>query len=246
MNKHTLFIADLHLEPEEPARTELFVRFIKEQASQAEALYILGDFFEVWIGDDYETTFNQRIKSALKVLSSQGTQLFFMPGNRDFLIGDRFARQTGCQLLPDPSLITLYGKTLLLTHGDSLCTQDKQHMRLRKLTQKSSLKKLFLLLPIKLREIIARKIRQASQHHTQQTPAQIMDVDPEAVSKMLSKQKVIALIHGHTHKPNIHPSNSKQKAKRIVLGAWHNEGNVLVYSENHDVSLTPIKNQHEN
>lgn len=230
MPHHTLFISDLHLEPGRPDSAEWFLHFLKNQAPQADALYILGDFFEVWIGDDHDSPFNKSIEAGLKTLTDTGFPIYFMRGNRDFLIGEAFAKATGCRLLPDPCKIDLYGKPILITHGDILCTQDVKHLKFRKFAQNPANNRYFLLLPLFLRKFIARQLRKASKNHTRQTAYHIMDVTPEAVDELMQAQGVNLLIHGHTHRPNMHFFRLKdQSASRIVLGSWHEQGNALIY-----------------
>jgi len=232
MSNYTIFISDLHLEPARPDITELFFAFLKNQAAHADALYILGDFFEVWIGDDDVSEFNKSIKQALKNLSDQGIPVFFMRGNRDFLIGKKFAQETGCQLIPDPTLINLYGKPTLLTHGDALCTLDIKHLQFRKYAHNPNYYRFFLMLPLWLRTWIARKIRNKSQRHTRTISYEVMDVTDSEVIRIMELYQTQQLIHGHTHKPAIHPiSVNSHPASRIVLGSWHEHGNALVYHE---------------
>lgn len=230
MQNLTLFISDLHLQAGQPRLAELFHNFLQTYANKADALYILGDFFEFWIGDDDKDAFNEKIKANLKQLTQQGVRVFFMHGNRDFLIGERFAAETGCQLLPDSAVIDLYGTPTLLMHGDSLCSQDTKHQRFRRFSQHPVTKKLFLSIPLRVRKLIAHKIRNASKNNTRYlTPGQ-MDVWPETVVKVMQEQHVQQLIHGHTHRPGVHhfPLLPQQAATRIVLGAWHDVGSALV------------------
>jgi UDP-2,3-diacylglucosamine hydrolase len=227
--KHTLFIADLHLDESHQKTTAIFLEFLRTQALHADALYILGDLFEVWIGDDEISGFNENIKHSLKQLTAIGVPVYIMVGNRDFLIGQRFAKATGCQLLPDPFILDLYGQLILLTHGDALCTLDKWHMRFRKLTQNRFLRWFFLQLPLSMRRAIAKKLRSNSQRTTQTLPDYIMDVAPEEVLQQLRRYDVSYLIHGHTHRPAIHQHYHENLtvAERIVLGAWEQQGSAL-------------------
>ena len=239
--KHTLFISDLHLEPERPEITQCFLDFLQHQVRKADALYILGDFFEVWIGDDENTPFQRAIIAALKHLTDRGFPIYFMQGNRDFLIGDDFMRATGCQFLPDPTVITLYGKKVLLTHGDALCTADLSHQRFRRYTQNPRARRFFLALPLFIRRAIARGIRKTSQRHTANVSYTIMDVTQSAVEHAMEAHDVLQLIHGHTHKPAIHPFILENKPRqRIVLGDWHTQGSVLCYQEDGEAALAAI------
>jgi UDP-2,3-diacylglucosamine hydrolase len=228
MTHHTLFISDLHLSPNHPDSLPLFLRFIKEKAPPADALYILGDLFEYWIGDDDPSAFVDTIKKALKQLVTAGIPVFFMHGNRDFLVGKKFAHETGCQILADPTLIKLYGQAILLMHGDTLCTQDVQYLKFRKYARNPWLKTLFASLPLKWRLKIAGHARQRSHQHVSNTQGQIMDVTQESVTEIMQTQNVTLLIHGHTHRPQIHNFMLNNKsATRIVLDAWHTHGNML-------------------
>ncbi|OWJ94824.1 UDP-2,3-diacylglucosamine diphosphatase [Pseudomonas sp. A46] len=220
-----LLISDLHLEEERPDITRAFLRFLQTHASQAEALYILGDFFEAWIGDDAMTPFHHGIAHALRQLSDSGTRIYLMHGNRDFLIGKGFCREAGCTLLPDPSRVELNGESVLLMHGDSLCTRDEAYMRLRRWLRNPI--SLFILrhLPLATRHKLARKLRKESRMQTRQKAAAITDVTPEEIPRILREQGVCTLIHGHTHRPAEHQLDLDGKAaRRIVLGDWDQQG----------------------
>jgi UDP-2,3-diacylglucosamine hydrolase len=233
--RHILFISDIHLEGEREDITACFLNVLSVQAPKADALYILGDLFEVWIGDDDNTPFHQTILQAIQVLSAI-VPVYVMRGNRDFLLGERFAKQTGCTLLEDPSVVALYGKRVLLSHGDMLCTDDTKHQKFRALTQNPAYNRYFLWLPVGVRKWIARVIRGKSQRHLGQvgyTNMAIMDVHPEAVVNLMQEKGVDLLIHGHTHRPDIHEVKlGDQMGRRVVLGDWHKGENVLVYEEN--------------
>lgn len=223
-----LFISDLHLEEQAPERTELFLNFLKN-AVKAEALYILGDFFEVWIGDDDLSDFNQKIISALRQTTEAGLPVYFMHGNRDFLIGKKFLAATGCQLLPEEHVINLYGRPTLLMHGDSLCTLDHKYLRFRRKSRTWLYKKLVSMKSLVKRRALAEKMRNVSREHTHTTAEYIMDVTQSEVERVMQKHQVEYLIHGHTHRKAIHTFELNGKgAKRFVLGAWHDEGSVLV------------------
>lgn len=237
----TLFISDLHLSANQPALTRLFLYFLQYQARKAEALYILGDLFESWIGDDDESPFNQQIASALAELAASGVKIYFMPGNRDFLIGQRFTKKAGCQLLTDPTLITLYGIPTLLTHGDSLCTLDKSYMAFRRLVRTHFLESLFLQLPLRLRQKIARYLR--GKEHTGMTRHDAKyDVVMDEIFKQIGSQQWI--IHGHTHQPciqlfqNTAENSNAKRIKRFVLSDWSTtQGNALIVLPNRDCAL---------
>ena len=235
-----LLISDLHLEEERPDITRAFLRFLQERAMQADALYILGDFFEVWIGDDGMTPFQHQIAAALRQLSEAGTRIFLMHGNRDFLIGRAFCREAGCTLLKDPSVVALEGERVLLMHGDSLCTADEAYMRMRRILRNPPV--LFILrhLPLGKRRQLARKLRNESRAQTRMKAAEITDVTPTEVERVMSEHGVRTLIHGHTHRPCIHAMTvNGQAAQRIVLGDWDRQGWALQIDD-HGLVQTPF------
>ncbi len=229
----TLLISDLHLQEERPDITRAFLHFLATRARQADALYILGDFFEAWVGDDGMSAYQQSIARALRELTDSGTRLYLMHGNRDFLIGKQFCRETGAKLLNDPSLITLEGQRVLLMHGDSLCTQDLAYMKLRRWLRHPLT--LFILrhLPLSTRFKLARKLRSESKAQTRMKAAEIIDVTPELIPQVLAQHGVTTLIHGHTHRPATHDLRvNGQPARRIVLGDWDACGWALQIDEN--------------
>ncbi len=228
-----LLISDLHLEEERPDITRAFLHFLATRAAQAEALYILGDFFEVWIGDDAMTPFQESIACALRALSERGVRIYLMHGNRDFMLGQSFCHKAGCKLLADPSVVQLCGEPVLLMHGDSLCTRDKGYMRLRRLLRNPL--SLFVLrnLPLATRRKLARKLRNESRTQTRMKASDIIDVTPELIPGVLAEHRVRTLIHGHTHRPATHDLVvDGQPAKRIVLGDWDRQGWALQVDEN--------------
>lgn len=228
MIKPILFISDLHLQPQQPQIVELFLAFLRQQAAQAQALYILGDFFETWIGDDDQTPFQQQIQSALKTLT-QTVPVYMIHGNRDFLLGQRFMQQTGCRLLSDPTKIQLFDVPTLLMHGDTLCTADIKYQKFRHWVRKPWLQKLFLMLPLQQRRKIAERMRQGSRQHVNRVTDDIMDVTATEVERVMVQHQVQQLIHGHTHRPALHSMRlNGQPCQRIVLGAWHQKGSVLI------------------
>lgn len=242
---HTLFISDLHLQQHDPISTNAFFYLVETLAPKADQLYILGDFFEVWVGDDDCAQYYEKIKSALKALVLQGTPVFLMRGNRDFLIGERFATETKVQLLKDPSVISLYGRKILLSHGDALCLDDHAHQRYRKLVSKPWLQKIFLGLPLRWRQHIAKKLRIQSQKHYWRHLPEITDVSQSAVVEIMAVNNSNLLIHGHTHRPAIHTLSCNQTtAHRIVLNAWHHGGNYLIYEDNHHYELVDFTTSH--
>ena len=227
-----LLISDLHLEEERPDITRAFLHFLATRARQAEALYILGDFFEVWIGDDAMTPFQQSIANALRALSERGTRIYLMHGNRDFMLGKGFCRAAGCTLLGDPSVVELGGERVLLMHGDSLCTRDEGYMRLRRLLRNPL--SLFILrhLPLSTRRKLARKLRNESRAQTRMKASDIIDVTPELIPRVLAEHGVRTLIHGHTHRPATHELEvDGRPARRIVLGDWDQQGWALQVDE---------------
>lgn len=227
-----LLISDLHLEEERPDITRAFLHFLATRACQAEALYILGDFFEVWIGDDAMTPFQQSIADALRALSERGTRIYLMHGNRDFMLGKGFCRAAGCTLLGDPSVVQLGGERVLLMHGDSLCTRDEGYMRLRRLLRNPL--SLFILrhLPLSTRRKLARKLRNESRAQTRMKASDIIDVTPELIPRVLAEHGVRTLIHGHTHRPATHELEvDGRPARRIVLGDWDQQGWALQVDE---------------
>ena len=221
----TLFIADLHLCQEEPAITAGFLRFLAREAPRCDALYILGDLFEAWIGDDDPNPLHQQIASALRALP---VPVYFIHGNRDFLIGRRFARASGMTLLPEEQVLTLYGHRLLIMHGDTLCTDDAGYLRFRAKVHNPWIQRLFLALPLWIRKRIAARMRADSKQANQHKSRTIMDVNQDAVAAAMLRQQVPLLIHGHTHRPAIHTLNLQgETAQRAVLGAWHSRGSMI-------------------
>ncbi|TXH87069.1 MAG: UDP-2,3-diacylglucosamine diphosphatase [Pseudomonas sp.] len=228
-----LLISDLHLEEERPDITRAFLHFLQSRARQAEALYILGDFFEVWVGDDGMSPFQHDIARALRELSDAGTRIFLMHGNRDFLIGKDFCRAAGCTPLKDPSIVHFNGEPVLLMHGDSLCTLDVGYMKLRRLLRNPL--SLFILhnLPLATRHKLARKLRNESRAQTRMKAREIIDVTPDEVPRIMAEHGVRTLIHGHTHRPAVHQLLvNRQPARRIVLGDWDTQGWALQVDEN--------------
>lgn len=212
------FISDLHLDESRPHLTEALKDFLNTKITTTDTLYILGDFFEVWLGDDHATPFTTSVISALS--HCPGT-VYVMHGNRDFLLGAEFCQAASCELLPDPSIIQINGENILLMHGDSLCTQDSEYMKARELLRAPKFQSDFLSKTIKERKAFAEGAREQSQVHTGQTMTEIMDVTPKAVEKSMLKTNVLTLIHGHTHRPAVHQLKiNGEPAQRLVLGDW--------------------------
>jgi len=224
----TLFISDLHLDPERPAVTELFLELLDTRVRDADAIYILGDLFEVWVGDDDASPMNQAVCEGLKQCAISGTSVFIMHGNRDFLLGPQFAAASGCNLLDDPALIDLYGTPTLLMHGDLLCTDDSQYMAFRAMVRDTKWQRELLSMSLEERQLMARDMRNRSREQTGGKPESIMDVNKEAVIKAMTGHQAQRLIHGHTHRPAIHDLViSGEPAQRIVLGDWYEQGSLL-------------------
>jgi len=233
----TLFIADLHLHTEEPAITAGFLHFLNGVAREADALYILGDLFEAWIGDDDPNPLHQRVASAIRALVDSGVPCYFIHGNRDFLLGKRFARESGMQLLPQEKVLELYGRKVLIMHGDTLCTDDAGYQAFRAKVHQPWLQTLFLALPLFIRHRVAAKMRAGSRAANSSKSLAIMDVNQQAVIEAMEKHRVQWLIHGHTHRPAVHQLTANDApAWRAVLGAWHSEGSMIRVSKS-DVEL---------
>lgn len=224
----TLFISDLHLDPERPAVTELFLELLNTRARNTDAIYILGDLFEAWIGDDDHSPMNQAVCMGLSDCVSTGIPVFVMHGNRDFLLGEEFAKASRCTLLDDPALIDLYGTPTLLMHGDMLCTDDTEYMSFRRMVRDPQWQTELLSKSLQERRIIASGMRKQSRQQTGGKPESIMDVNDEAVREVMSTYNVQRLIHGHTHRPAVHELLlADMPAQRIVLGDWYEQGSLL-------------------
>jgi UDP-2,3-diacylglucosamine hydrolase len=224
----TLFISDLHLDPSRPAISECLLRFLTGIQGGARALYILGDLFETWVGDDHPEPAYQPVKQALKNCNLAGTPVFLLPGNRDFLLGEQFSLETGCTLLEDPSTIDLYGSRALLMHGDALCTDDTDYQALRRRVRDPEWQQQALSLPLDERLQLAEQARELSTLSTQGKSETIMDVNQEEVWRAFDCHNACLLIHGHTHRPGIYDCVHRGKnLRRIVLGDWYRQGSVL-------------------
>lgn len=225
----TLFIADLHLDDSRPQITQLFENFLAgEEARSADAVYILGDLVEAWLGDDDDAELPARIARATRALRDSGVPVYFMVGNRDFLLGEGFARRAGFTLLDDGTVHDLYGRPTLLMHGDVLCTDDVAYQTVRKQVRTPEWKAQVLAMPLEARRALAAKARQDSKAHTSSTMETIMDVNADAVADSMRRAGVTRLIHGHTHRPATHRFQlDGQPAERIVLGDWYEHGSVL-------------------
>ncbi|OMH29514.1 UDP-2,3-diacylglucosamine diphosphatase [Motiliproteus sp. MSK22-1] len=213
-----LFIADLHLQDQRPELTRALLRFLEHHSSSADSLYILGDLFEVWVGDDHETETINSVADGLKKLTDKGVPVFIQHGNRDFLIGQSFMERCGSSMLPESQTIQPYDTPLLLMHGDQLCLDDTDYQAFRKLVRSAEWQSQFLSQTLPERLTIADDLRLKSQELARQKDMEIMDVSPSEVDRVMTNSEVNVLIHGHTHRPNIH--HLREGKTRIVLGDW--------------------------
>ena len=228
----TLFISDLHLDPKRPHIIAAFCRFLEDHTS-IDALYILGDLFEYWIGDDDPATGLESAISSIRKLSTSGVPVYFIHGNRDFLIGKKFAKQTKCKILQEETIIDLYGTPTLLMHGDTLCTDDIAYQKYRKKARNPLIQKTLLMLSVKRRLKMADALRNKSKTAIAGKPEEIMDVNQSAVERVMQKHHVSQLIHGHTHRPAVHEFTlNNENYKRYVLGDWYDQGSVLRCTQN--------------
>jgi UDP-2,3-diacylglucosamine hydrolase len=234
----TLFISDLHLDASRPGITRLFVEFVRTQASAANALYILGDLFEAWIGDDADDDTATQVADALASLHARGVPCFYIHGNRDFLLGDAYARRARLTLLPDPSVVDIEGERVLLMHGDTLCTDDAPYQVFRAQSHAAAWQRAFLARPIAERQAFAEQARAESRRYTLSVADAITDVNADAVRSALQEHETRRLIHGHTHRPFVHQVNCDGSiAERSVLGDWYEQGSVLRVAQGH-IELT--------
>jgi UDP-2,3-diacylglucosamine hydrolase len=224
----TLFISDLHLDDRRPETTNLLLKFLEDEAVHADALYILGDLFEFWLGDDAPSKCSLAVATALKRLSQSGVPCYFMHGNRDFLLQGEYAARAGLELLPEEYVADLYGEPVLLMHGDSLCTDDVAYQQFRALVRDPAWQRDFLARSPQERLQTALQARDASAAHKGAVEMTIMDVNPGEVVAAFERHGVSRMIHGHTHRPATHDLEIKGRpAQRIVLGDWYTQGSVL-------------------
>ncbi len=237
----TLCIADLHLSPERPAITRAFLRFLEQQGQQAEELYILGDLFETWVGDDaMDATFHRPIIEALRAFADSGRGLYLIHGNRDFMIDRQFLDASGATLIDDPLPVMMQGRRVVLSHGDLLCTDDHGYQRFRRLLRNRITVRLLKSLPRSVRERISGNLRSQSQETNQYKSRALMDVNEQAVAALLGEHGGELLIHGHTHRPGRHPVHLEARTcERIVLGDWAAQGWYLEV-EPQQLSLIPF------
>lgn len=228
----TLFISDLHIDAAQPAILAQFLEFLRTEAKDAAALYILGDLFESWIGDDAADAAQSAAIAGLSTLTASGVPCFVMHGNRDFLLSRRFCEMSGTQLLHDPLIITLYGEAVLVMHGDALCTDDHAYQRLRATVRDADWQRQFLALSIESRRALAGAARAGSQAHTAAMEHAITDVNADSVAMALRDAGTATLLHGHTHRPAIHALEVDGRPRtRIVLGDWYDQGSVLRWDQ---------------
>jgi len=230
MGERCLFVSDVHLDEAAPEAQRQFLDFLRTQVAGARVLYILGDLFEAWVGDDDVGDERCAVLAALRELTGSGVACFLLHGNRDFLIGQGFCRETGCQLLPDPVIADLDGERVLLTHGDALCTDDHAYQELRSIVRTPAWQDRFLGLSLADRQLLANEVRAGSRAHTARSIPTIMDVNAAAVAAAFKAARVRRIIHGHTHRPAVHDALvAGQPVQRIVLGAWYEQGSYLAY-----------------
>ena len=229
----TLFISDLHLEVSQPEIGEQFLGFLSGEARAAEALYILGDLFDAWLGDDDPNPYYAAMKLALRELVDTGVPVSFMHGNRDFMIGENFADETGVSILADPVVVNLYGTDVLLCHGDALCTDDVHYLEVRAMTRDPEWQAMMSAKSIQERIAFAIQARQESIARGESISDEIMDVNQDAVVAILREHGVETMLHGHTHRPAVHEVDlGDRMATRIVLGDWYEQGSVVRWDEN--------------
>jgi UDP-2,3-diacylglucosamine hydrolase len=227
----TLFISDLHLDARDAALVGQFHAFLRSDARAADALYILGDLFEAWLGDDDPDPLARGVVAELRSLTDAGVPCFLMHGNRDFLIGERFCRETGAVLLDDGTVVELYGERVLLMHGDALCTDDVGYQRLRRIVRNPAVQWILRHLSLEQRRALAQRLRAGSRAHVGTTAPEIMDVNARAVAAAFRDAGVRTLIHGHTHRPGVHEFElDGARVRRIVLGDWYVQGSVLAWT----------------
>ena len=228
----TLFISDLHLSQERPNINELFLTFLQQQAPQAEALYILGDLFEVWLGDDMIPPAYQPALEQIAAVVNGGTPVYVMHGNRDFFIREQFEKLTGATLIHEPCVIDLYGTATLLLHGDTLCTDDIEYQKFRAMVRNPQWQDEILSKSPQERLELAKKFREMSKTETAKKDNDIMDVNQDAVMQAMQDNQVLQLIHGHTHRPDTHQFTlDNQTATRVVLPDWYEKGGYLAVNE---------------
>ncbi|KAA1163882.1 UDP-2,3-diacylglucosamine diphosphatase [Pseudoalteromonas fuliginea] len=244
MTHQTYFIADLHLSENRPDISAAFFDFLNTHIlnKNVDALYILGDFFEVWVGDDYITALSTDVAKHLKAVSDSGTPVYFIHGNRDFIMRKQYADMAGMTLLAEQTVIDLYGTPTVILHGDEMCTQDTEYQNFRKKSRGWWWPKLMLAMPLWYRKKIARNAREKSKLSQANKPIEILDVVDDAVLATFAKHNVTNMIHGHTHRPNVHTYKvNEQTLTRTVLGDWYTQGSYLVVTpQSQELINTPF------
>lgn len=235
----TLFVSDLHIEADRPDIANQFLQFLETEALNADALYILGDLFEFWVGDDDPNEHYAWIKQGLRKLTKKNIPVFFMHGNRDFMIGQDFADETGITILTDPYVVEIHGETVLLSHGDIYCTDDIQYQAVRKMTRDPKWQAMMLTRPLEERISFSEQARADSKAHGDNIDQAITDVNQAAIKSALRQANVTLMLHGHTHRPAVHEIEVDGKqARRIVLGDWYQHGSVVRWDRNGPVLST--------
>jgi len=232
----TYFLADVHLNQNQEATVDAFLAFLDRGMDDAHGLYILGDLFHLWLGDDDTRFPHLFVLDALRRITARGISIGILHGNHDFLLGIKFEKRTGCRILPDPSIIELYGNKVLISHGDILCTDDRTYQEYRKQVRNPFKQRLFLALPLKYRAKKAASVQDVSKEAAQGKHMHIMDVNQDAVKEMMREHNAPYLIHGHTHRPGIHqiPLEEGDIATRIALGDWYQNSNQRVLAWDKD------------
>lgn len=237
----TLFISDLHLDATRPEITALFLRFLEDEARSADALYILGDLFEAWIGDDDDSALPADVAAGLRGVADRGTPVRFIRGNRDFLLRRGYASRAGFDILPDPAIVTLYGEPVLLLHGDLLCSDDTHYLTVRRQVRDPAWQDALLARSLAERRAFAEQARGASSARQASMSLDIGDATQDAVDAMFRQYGVRRMVHGHTHRPAIHETQlDGQAQQRIVLGDWYEQGSVLRWQPSGDVTLSQL------
>lgn len=226
------FASDLHLDPSTPQIADRFKRFLAGAARGARSLFLLGDLFEAWIGDDEPEPAHREVVAAIADAAASGTLVYVMRGNRDFMLGERFCADSGAILLDDPAILPVGGERVLLSHGDGLCVDDRAYQKLRALVRDPSLREGFARLPIEARRRLASEAREGSREHLANASSYITDVNQPAVESVMRDAGVPLMIHGHTHRPGVHRFLSDGVDRtRVVLGAWHDEAHVVRWDD---------------
>ncbi len=236
LKQHYLFISDVHLQDDTCNTTAALFNFLQRDVPQAEGLFILGDFFDLWLGDDNQQPFKNTLEKLHQ--ASLHTPIYFMRGNHDFLVGDALANSAGFTLLPDPYVMTLFNQRLLLTHGDLLCSQDQAYQRYRRIIQHPISKNGFRQLPLRWRQNIAQYLKSTSKEKTASKTPQQLDVNPDSIETWLKQHQAHHIIHGHTHRPGQHQYSNR--SMRWVMGAWHDQANYLRWDQDQTMHAIPL------